>query len=165
MTEPVAIALAALILIGGALRATSWYRRHLQVRDIDPQSILRERRGVSMKVMVQGTRTLPGMSTSRANRTTGDLILMQDRFLLTSGRGPLADLRPGRRKFKSVRCTGPGRLVIEGDVPNSGDRPDGLYRVELVVEDANEWAKALEPWVREGGEFVSFAPGGPPSPS
>ncbi|MBW1881469.1 MAG: hypothetical protein JRJ84_24190, partial [Deltaproteobacteria bacterium] len=80
-----------------------------------------------------------------------------DRFLLTSNRGLLADLGPDRgRRFTSVRCTGPGRLVIEGDVPR-GDDARGLYRFELVLGDAPAWAEALAPFVREDEEGQRFA--------
>jgi hypothetical protein len=156
MTQALLAILFALALAGGGLKALSWYKRHRILRDIDPDAIVRDARGVSMKVLVQGTRSLPGMSTSRANRTVGDLVLLPDRFVITSSRGLIADLREGRRKFRSVRCTGPGRLIIEGDVPTSTDQHPGLYRVELVLPDANTWAEVLKPWIREGGEFGSL---------
>jgi hypothetical protein len=60
------------------------------------------------------------------------------------------------RKFTSVRCTGPQRLVIEGDLP----RPNGQlghFRYELVITDAEGWAEALQPFVREGEEADRFA--------
>lgn len=155
MTQALIVVLVGLALTGGGLRLASWLKRYRVLRAIDQDSIVRQTRGVSMKVLVQGTRTLPGMSTTRANRTKGDLVLLGDRFLITSGRGTIADLREGRRLFRSVRCTGPGRLIIEGDVPGPLDKT-GLYRIEMVLPDASDWAKALEPWIREGGEFVSM---------
>ena len=111
-----------------------------------------------MRVLVQGTRALPGMKASSANRTIGDLVLLADRFVLTTGRGVLADLRTDRgRRFTSVRCTGPGRLVIEGDVPGPNPDKKGLYRVEMILDDAGDWAEVLKPWVREdAGRFASL---------
>jgi len=156
MTQALLAILFALAAVGGGLKGLSWYKRYRILKDIDPEAITREARGVSMKVLVQGTRALPGMSTSRANRTVGDLVLLSDRFLITSGRGLIADLREGKRKFKSVRCTGPGRLVIEGDVPASTNQQHGLYRIELILPDATSWAEALKPWIRDGGEFGSL---------
>jgi len=156
MTQSVLIALVAMMVAGALLRLNSWSRRWRYLRTVDPSQILRQNRGVSMRVLVQGTRVLAGMSTRKANRTVGDLVLSRDRFLITSGRGLIADLRDGGRRFRSVRCTGPGRLVIEGDVPGPDPERPGLYRVELMLQDASEWATALAPWVREGGEFTSM---------
>ena len=151
------VVLVALFGVGVGLKLLSWWKRQVALQGIDPGAIVRQRRGVSMRVLVQGTRALPGMTTNKANRTTGDLVLLADRFVLATGRGAVADLREGRgRLFTSVRCTGPGRLVIEGDVPNPSGNP-GLFRVEVMLDDAREWADALKPWVREDAEkFASI---------
>lgn len=157
MTQALVVVFVALVVGGAVLKGVSWARRRAALSGIDPGGILREHRGVSMRVLVQGTRLLPGMSRKNANRTTGDLVLLADRFVLTSGKGVIADLRADRaQRFSSVRCTGPGRLVIEGKVPTPNG-PDGLYRVEMVLEDAKGWAEALRPWVSEGSEFTSMA--------
>ena len=157
LIQALTMVLVALFGVGVGLKLMSWWRRQNALAGIEPDQIVRERRGVSMRVLVQGTRALPGMTTNKANRTTGDLVLLADRFVLTTGRGAIADLRDGRgRRFTSVRCTGPGRLVIEGDVPNPNGK-SGLYRVEMMLEDAGEWADALQPWVQEGAEkFASL---------
>lgn len=155
--QALVVVLVALFGVGVGLKLLSWWRRQVALSGIEPDQVVKERRGVSMRVLVQGTRALPGMTTNKANRTTGDLVLLADRFVLATGRGAIADLREGRgRRFTSVRCTGPGRLVIEGDVPNPSGNP-GLYRVEVMLEDATQWAEALQPWVREDAEkFATF---------
>ncbi len=156
LTEAFLVVIVAFFVAGAALKGLSWARRRSALQDIDPGSVIKEHRGVSMRVLVQGTKVLPGMKLSKANRTTGDLVLLADRFVLTSGRGVIADLRESRgRRFSSVRCTGPGRLIIEGEVPGPGEQT-GMYRVEMVLEDAPGWAAALKPWVIEGGDFVSL---------
>ncbi len=151
------LVLTALVVSGALLRGLGWWRRRLALDGIRDEDVVRRATGVRMRVLVHGTRAVPGMGRRRASRTTGDLVLLRDRFVLATGQGVLADLRPDRgRRFSSARCTGPGRLVIEGDLPSPRGQP-GLYRVEIAVPDAPEWARALRPWVREGAErFGSY---------
>jgi hypothetical protein len=139
-----------------------WLRRRslAQIRGVP---IVREAHGVTIRALLYGTPPMLGLNPKRTNHLVGDLVLTGDRFVLASNRGLLADLGPGRgRRFTSARSTGPGRLVIEGDVPYpDGDK--GLYRFELVVDDAADWADALAPFVREDAEGRRFARR-PPSP-
>jgi len=155
MLQSLAVVLAVIIGAGALLKGLSWARRERIVRAVDADSIVRSARGVSLKVLTQGETTLPGMSSSRANRTSGDLILTADRFLIGSARGVLVDIRPGRRRLASARTTGPGRLVIEGDSPSRSGAPGG-FRIELVMEDARAWVEALTPFVTEDAEFASI---------
>ena len=161
MTEVVALMVFAMLGMGATLKGLSWYQRWRVVRRLDPEQITRQARGASMRVMVQGSRLLPGMSRTRANRTRGDLILMSDRLLLTSSRGTLLDLRNNRgKKLSSARCTGPGRLILEGTIPVPSG-PPGLYRIELQVDEASAWATELGPWTegKQGKEaFGSWGP-------
>mgnify|MGYP006928189775 CR=1 FL=1 len=157
MGQAFIVLLVALTAVGTVLQGHGWWRRQRVLRTIPTAEIVRIDRGVSLRVMVQGITGMPGMKQRRGNRTRGDLVLTKDRFLLTSRRGTLADLKPGRgRRFTSIRCTGPGRLIIEGDVPRNAGEP-GLYRFEIVVERADEWVKLLADFVQEGGQVVSFA--------
>ena len=114
-----------------------------------------------MRVLVHGPNVLPGMNPSRANRTRGDLVLTDDRFLLVSGRGTLADLRPGvGRRFTSVRTTGPGRLIIEGDRPGT-QGVSAQFRIEIHSDDAPAWVEALQDFVdapADGAPVGSFRP-------
>lgn len=154
--EALFVVLLAFVGSGVVLKGWTWWLRQRVVRSIPADAVVRQERGVSMRVLVQGPHVLPGMNPSKANRTTGDLVLTADRFLLATGRGVVADLRPERgRRFTSVRSTGPGRLVIEGDRPGPRGQPGG-FRVELMLSDASAWVDALQPFVMEGA--TPFAP-------
>jgi hypothetical protein len=153
--QAVGIVVLAVAVVGAVMRGWTWWLRERAVRSVPADQIRRAARGVSLRVMVRGSHALPGMNPARANRTRGDLILTDDRFVLASGRGTLADLRAGAgRRFTSARTTGPGRLVIEGDRPGPHGEP-GLFRVEIFHPDAEAWAIALRP-------FVEAAPDAPP---
>jgi hypothetical protein len=157
MWKPVVLILVALTALAALRRSWGWLLRRRALAGLDPEGVLRLERGVPIRALLYGTPPMLGMNPKRANRLKGDLALTEDRFLLTSSRGLLADLGPEHgRRFTSVRCTGPGRLVIEGDVPRS-DGAKGLYRFELVVDDAPGWAEALSPFVREDEEGRRFA--------
>lgn len=148
MSDAALILLVLVVAVGAALRGASWWTLRRGAARVPRDQVVREARGVTLRVLVQGTRVFPGMSTRYANRTRGDLVLGRDRFVLATRRGVLVDLGPGRgRPFGSVRCTGPGRLVIEGDAPGSRGST-GLYRIELTVDDAQGWAEALRPFAR-----------------
>lgn len=157
------LTLVLVVAMGAALRTAAWWTRLRSVSRIPPEQRVREARGVTMRVLVQGTQAFPGMSTRNANRTRGDLVLGRDRFVLATNRGLLADLGPGHgRAFTSVRCTGPGRLVIEGDAPSSSGTT-GLYRIEITMPDAEGWAEALQPFSRKprhGASLTTMQPTG-----
>ena len=140
--EALLVVVAAVVGSGAVMKGWTWWLRQRAIRTIPADAIVRQVRGVSLRIL--------------ANRTTGDLVLTADRFLLSSGRGTLADLRPERgRRFTSVRSTGPGRLVIEGDRPGPQGQAGG-FRIELMLADASQWVEALQPFVTEG-----VAPFGP----
>jgi hypothetical protein len=147
----------------GLLRLAGWARRRRALSKLDPAQIVRIERGVSVRIRLAGTRALHGMDPRRAHLAQGDLALTHDRVLLGSTQGVLADIGPQHgRKFRSARCTGPGRLVIEGDLPGPTGVPS-LYRFDLVVADAEGWATALQPFVEPNSTGAQFAvvPGAP----
>lgn len=151
------IVVGSLVLIGAIMKAISWLQRSRLTRGIPEDAIQRQLRGTSMRVLTQGPPVFPGMSSRKANRTIGDLVLLNDRMLLVCNRGTLLDIREDRgRKLSSARCTGPGRLVLEGQIAV----PSGIagqYRIELSAEDAPAWAKALAPFVDADAEaFASW---------
>jgi hypothetical protein len=143
MWAGLAVVLAGSIVAGATLRGLAWGRRRRMTAGVDEEAITRAVRGVSLRVLVSGAAALPSMSTTKANRTVGDVVVTGDRMLVVCSRGTLVDIRPGRgRTLKSVRSPGPGRLVIEGEVPAASGDP-GSYRIELIVEDANAWVDEL----------------------
>lgn len=151
------VVLGSLIIVGSILKLLSWRKRTALVQ-IPEDRIVRQLRGASMRVLTQGPPVFPGMSTNKANRTLGDLVLTADRLLLVCNRGKLLDIGDKHgRKLGSARCTGPQRLILEGELPV----PQGVvgrYRIEIVTPDAPAWAAALAPWVQPEGEaFASWA--------
>ncbi len=165
--EPWLITLVVLITVGGVLKGWSRWLRTRALSALPADQRQRVARGITLRVMVRGTAVLPGMRPNRTHRTTGDLALASDRFLIASNRGTLIDVGDGHgRRFDSVRCTGPGKLVIEGSV----SRPDGrsgLYRIEAFLEDASVWADALQSYVDapEGAPQYAVSPPWLSSPS
>ena len=155
MTKAVIVVLVALTLLGVARQLAGWWRRERVVRGLDASTVRRMVRGVSMRVLVTGVKHWRGLDSRRRTGLTGDLVLQEGRFLLVTDRGVLLDLAAdGDQGIRSARCTGPGRLVIEGET----GRDDGLYRFEMVVQDAQGWAADLAPFARgeEGARFASF---------
>lgn len=143
MWAGLAAVLGASIVAGAVLKGLAWGRRHRMVSTIDPDAIVRSARGVSLRVLAEGPAALPSMSTTKANRTLGDVIVTADRLLVVCSRGTLVDLRPDRgRPLDSVRSPGPGRLVLEGSVPGRDGRT-GSYRIELLVDDSRAWVEEL----------------------
>jgi len=162
LLEALIIALVAVTALLALRRAWGLWLRRRSLARLQGVPIVREAHGVTIRALLYGTPPMLGLNPKRTNHLVGDLTLTADRFVLASNRGLLADLGAGfGRRFTSVRCTGPGRLVIEGDVPYP-NRERGLYRFELVVDDAAGWAEALSAFVREDASAPPFARGFPP---
>ena len=115
---------------------------------VGDQPLHRLSRDIGIRIRLRDTRAIHGMDPRKTHLTRGDLAMTEGRLILGSEKGLLLDIREGHgRPITSARCTGPGRLVLEGDIPDSrGDR--GLYRFELVIDQASEWAKDLRRFVR-----------------
>ena len=112
----------------------------------DGEAILTEEK-VSIRAMSFGTTNVMGLDPKRAVRMKGRMALSDTRFVLVTDQGRFADIRVDQgRKLTSARCTAPGRLVIEGTIPQVGRQP-GVYRLEVLFERATEWALALQPFV------------------
>lgn len=151
----------ALVLFAGyaAVKVAGRLRRLAGVRRLPEAAVLRAARGADLTVTLFRTRPFLGMRPGRPHPAHGDLLLTADRLLLATDRGVLADLRvAGPSRLASARCTGPGRLVLEGQVPHPSG-PAGLYRIELVVDDAPAWVEALGPFA---DAVVAWQPGRAP---
>ncbi len=147
MWTSLAVVLALLVGTGAVLKGVSYLQRRKALGVIPPDEVQHALNGVSLRVETRGRTTLPGMNSGRANRTRGDLVVGDDRFVLASARGRLVDIRPGSPRLSSVRSPGPGRLVLEGTSGLQGaEGPPGAYRIELVVEDATRWVEILTPY-------------------
>lgn len=152
-----AIALA-LVLFGGfgLVKVAGHVRRWRGRRRVGAAPLVRERRGVDLRITLWRTRGWLGLEPGRAHPARADLLLTADRFLVASDLGVLADVGPGAvAPLRSARCTGPSRLVLEGDVPGVTDAV-GRWRMELVLEDAPAWATTLTPFVTPDDDGPRF---------
>jgi hypothetical protein len=152
------LALGALVVfgsmfaVGTGIRGMGVLLRRRAAGRIPAPQRTREVRGIRVRGQVDGPDVLPGMNPGRSNVTTADLVLSEDRFVLASERGLLIDVGTSRGvPLGSARCTGPGRLVIEGDVPRMTGAP-GRYRLEMALDDAEAWAADLARFVPAGEE-------------
>ena len=141
--------IAIVVLYTAAIKGGASARRRRGLSKLPADRRRREAHGLDVKVMLRGARPYRGLLPNRTNRTTADLALGEQRFIMATNHGVLVDLtgQHGRR-FTSVRCPGPGRLVFEGKLPQMNG-PDGTYRIELVIRDAGAWARELAPFADE----------------
>jgi hypothetical protein len=147
--------LLVLFLVSLLGRFVQWRIRSAALASVSRDAIQREAYGVHARAFVSGASGFRGISSRYLNRVKIDVVLTADRFLMVSSRGALLDVGLTKgKKFQSVRSTGPQRLVIEGDVP--GVSVAGSYRFELVIEDAQGWARALEPLVEPNADELQF---------
>lgn len=128
------------LALGGALVALQQRLRRARSTSLPArEDSLRLVRGVPSSVFVERD-VLGGPKAGRPNRSEADLVLSPLRLLVATRHGRVLELtreRPG-----SVRCTGPRRLVIEGERPGE---PRGVkVRVELILDDAATWADAAQ---------------------
>jgi hypothetical protein len=146
------------ILIFGALWsflfAVRTFRRMSRRRAIsavtEPTRVAED---VGVHILLHRTRAIQGMDPGKAHQTLGDLAISPERLVLATDRGVLLDMVHAHgHRFTGVRCTGPGRLVLEGKAP--AKRGEGLYRFELTLEDAGPWVELLRPFVEDGGAIT-----------
>lgn len=147
-----------MVLAGTALNAGRWWRlrRARQRIPLEDRTFVTEHVGVT--ISLHGPAALMGMRAGKRYRTSGDLIASGERVVLATRRGVLLDLSAARgRRLASVRITGPGRLVVEGDLP-SPSGPPGLFRFELATDAAADWAPRLGAHVQQGGTVLTTMP-------
>ena len=142
------------IFFGALLLLSIFFVRHIRARrrnlskPLMPQEeIVLQANRVPIRAMSYGTAPVMGLDPKRAVRLTGRMAMSKERFVLVTDQGRFTDIRiDQKRLLTSARCTAPGRLVIEGTIPQAGRSP-GVYRLELLFEQATEWALALQPFV------------------
>ena len=155
LVQLVAALLVAAFLIGALAKWNRWSVRQRGLARLGDAKFERVSRGVDLRVLVQGSRRLASLNPNKRNRTRGDIAITDDRLLIASARGVLVDARVGQDRLTSARCTGPGRLVLEGTMPHPNGTP-GQFRIETVVDNAQAWALALAPWVASGSGSVNL---------
>ncbi len=129
-----AVVFAALALARGLI-GYSRRRRRERASAIPDALVVRMARGVSARVFVDKD-LIDGPKAGVINSGPADLVLCADRLIVATRHGRILELAPGAG---SVRCTGPRRLVIEGERP----RKDGpmKVRIEALVDEAERWAE------------------------
>jgi hypothetical protein len=135
------IALASLSVFNGGLRLLRRRRRRAGARlpDGDPE----QRRAEGLPARIFSDRSLPGgPKAGGINRDRADLLLGQRTVVLSTGDGRILDLGPGLSA--EARCVGPKRLVLEADHRSGRAR----LRVELLVDDAEGWARDIQARIR-----------------
>ncbi len=166
----IVVAIGLTLLLVGR-RIFGLWRRNQALGRLKEANVIRQTRGVRIAGLLTNAPAISGMNPRRRNIMTGDLALTPNRFVLVSNRGLLADVGIADggvdahgRLFTSVRCPGPGRLLIEGDIPLMG-KPAGLFRFEISTKDAMEWAQALRPFVLQTDDSKHAAVKPPPGPA
>ena len=144
------VALAGLL---AGLLAAGRLRRRSIFAEVAQGQATKAAHAVTCGLLVHGTRKLLGFEPNAVHHLQVDLVLAPARFGVVCDRGLLVDARIDGARLTSARCTGPGRLVVEGDVPS----PHAVvpkFRLELTLPDAEGWATALAPWCK--GDTVPF---------
>ena len=156
MPEP-SFLLATLLALAGLLAAAlvaGRVRRRRLVAAVAEGGTVKAASALTCRLIVHGTRRLLGFEPDTLHPIGVDLVLTPSRFAVVCDRGLLIDARLDGARLTSARCTGPARLVLEGDLPS----PNAVapnFRLELTLEDAESWANALAPWCK--GDDVPFA--------
>lgn len=125
-----------MVLGAGGVVAVSRNRRRARAATVPQgETLLREARDCGSRVFVSSD-VIGGPSADKINRSPADLVLTDKRLLVATRHGRVLEITAG--SGGSVRCTGPRRLVIEGERPQK----DGVMhvRAELIVPDAEVWA-------------------------
>ena len=123
-----------------------------------PESaIVEQAENIRTVAMSDGIPTGLGFKSGRGVRVRTSLFATADRVVVVTREGKIADLVLGaQQKLKTARCTAPGRLVVEGTIPQIG-RGDGLYRLELNFAEAKKWESVLLPFVETGSSKFHFS--------
>lgn len=86
-----------------------------------------------------------------------DLWLTADRLIIASQAGVLVDapVQADGSPLRSARCTGPGRLVVEGETAG------GAWRLDVATPDAEGWSRELAAMLPAGASATWRAPAEP----
>ena len=163
MSRAIIVVLVVLTILGAVRTGLKRLVRERMWKQLESEPLRRVTRHVWVWVLVTGTPRWLGFDARRRSRVKADLFLLEDRFVLSSEAGVLVDVQAGGSQLRSIRCTGPGRLVMEGPVRGS----EGMFRLEVVLADAQGWARDLAPMgAAKGGErFGSFGSPAAETPS
>ncbi len=125
-----------LTCLGGFLMQASRKRRRTRAaQPREGEEVVMAAEGLSSRVYVDKD-LLGGPTAGGVNRAHANLMLTQDRLVVSTHHGRLLELTSG--SGGSVRNTGPNRLVIEGSLGQV------KIRVEALCDQAEQWARAAE---------------------
>lgn len=125
---------AAAVCLGFALQFSRG-RARARAAWVEGEPVVLEKRGVSARVFVDQT-MLAGPQAGVVNRAPADLVLTPERLLVATHQGRLLELKKGGGG--SVRCTGPGRLILEGRKPRAN--AEMKIRIEVLIDNAEQFA-------------------------
>ena len=146
------------VALGGVLLERS-RRRARGAAAALPEGVqaVRQARGAPARVFAD--RALGGVvQAHRANRTTADVVLGPDVLLVATHAGRLLEVRADRPA--EVRCTGPDRLILEGQHPAG----QAQVRIELLLPDAASWAVQIAERIGLDAVVPPGMPTGAPRP-
>jgi hypothetical protein len=123
------------LLAMGVLSALIRRQRRVKASAVPAAHVIKEARKVPARVFVDKD-MVGGPQQGRTNRSQADLVLTDGRLLVATHQGRVLELTS--RNPGSVRCTGPRRLILEGERLQK----EGVMkvRVELICDDAQSWA-------------------------
>ena len=133
--KAVLVIASGLVVLGLLSHLKARVRRSWGARSVPGERVLRRGKAMPARFWVSRGRE-GGPRTKRTMRDKATLVLTDARLVVATRYGIIVEL-PGS-DIDGIRCTGPGRLVIEG-------HPPGTYnpsRVELLTPDATTWVDA-----------------------
>jgi hypothetical protein len=129
-----AIVFGALVVVAILFQAWRTSRRNRGAIISPEEMVVRDIEDIAVRLYVN--RNIPGGPRAPGGRDRGRMVLSGQRLILSTGHGRVLEIRADRPG--SVRCTGPRRLVIEGQHPSG--RAD--VRAEMAIHDAEGWQEA-----------------------
>ena len=129
--------IVGLSLIGlGVVSTLVRRQRRVKASKVSAAHVIKEARKLPARVFVDKS-VVGGPQRGRTNRSQADLVLTEGRLLVATHQGRVLELTP--RNPGSVRCTGPRRLILEGErLQKKGVMQ---VRVELICDEAEAWVE------------------------
>lgn len=137
-----------LAVVGVGVKTYYRLRRRMVLRAVQGD-LVKSASAVSARISVEG-RQFHGFRPGYSTRTWLEMKLTTQQFVVVTNRGVLFDISADgeRGRIGSIRCTGPGRIVFEGERGELNGKPT-RYRVEATMPTASEWVRALDGFADE----------------
>lgn len=144
------VILLAFLLFGvlGLVKLAGTVRRRATLAALPADRRQYVAEGISARITVDSLLPVAGL-TAGTHTVDVDLAGGPGGFLVLTRQGRLIDVGPTHSTaLQAARSPGPRRLVIEQQRAGATDPYTVRLRLELVVEEADAWARLLEPFVR-----------------